>query len=117
MPKNKIKGLFHNYPPKQAAEGRLKSFSPVTAAKWLSPHLILVTATEGLNSDRPNSVDGIISGVDDSDSLGPFPRIPYPQTNTSPLSDRQTVAFSFQMLKFMPDCMSRSPLSPFKEEN
>lgn len=61
--------------------------SPVTAAKWLRPHLIRVTAPEGLNSERPNSVGGILSGVDDSDSLGPFPRMPYPQTNTSPSSD------------------------------
>lgn len=49
---------------------------PVTAAKWLRPHLILETTPEGLNSDRPNSVGGIISGVEDSDSLGPFPRMP-----------------------------------------
>lgn len=49
---------------------------PVTAAKWLRPHLILDTTPEGLNSDRPNSVGGIISGVEDSDSLGPFPRMP-----------------------------------------
>lgn len=100
MQKNKIKGLFHYSqlsPKTGSAEGRLKSFSPVTAAKWLSPHLILVTATEGLNSDRPNSVDGIISGVDDSESLGPFPRIPYPQTNTSPLSDTERqLLFNFR---------------------
>lgn len=63
--------------------------SPVTAAKWLRPHLILVTATDGLNSDFPNSEEGIISGVDDSDSFGPFPRMPKPHTNTSPLSEKK----------------------------
>lgn len=50
--------------------------SPVTAAKWLRPHLIPVTTPEGLNSDRPNTVGGIISGLEDSDRFGPFPRMP-----------------------------------------
>lgn len=82
------------------AAGWLKTFSPVTAAKWFSPHPILVTHTVGLKSVRPNSVGGIISGVDDSDSLGPFPRIPYPQTKTSPLSDAQREEkLLFQMVK------------------
>lgn len=66
----------------------LKPFLPVTAAKWLRPHLILVTATDGLNSVSPNSVEGIFSGTEDSDKFGPFPRMPYPQTNTSPFSEK-----------------------------
>lgn len=51
-------------------------FSPVTAAKWFRPQLILRTHTDGLKSERPNSVGGIISGVDDSERFGPFPRMP-----------------------------------------
>lgn len=60
--------------------------SPVMAAKWLSPQRMWATFTVGLNSDFPKSVAGTLSGISDSARLGPFPRIPYPHTNTSPCS-------------------------------
>lgn len=61
-------------------------FLPVTAAKWLSPQRMDETFTLGLNSDLPKNVAGTLSGTADSESFGPFPRIPKPQTNTSPSS-------------------------------
>lgn len=59
---------------------------PVMAAKWLSPQRMDETFTVGLNSDLPKNVAGTLSGIADSESFGPFPRIPKPQTNTSPSS-------------------------------
>ncbi len=44
------------------------------------------TFTVGLNFDLPKNVSGTLSGIADSESFGPFPRIPKPQTNTSPSS-------------------------------
>lgn len=65
---------------------------PVIAAKWLRPQRIDETFTVELNSDLPNNVAGILSGIADSERFGPFPRIPKPQTNTSPSS---TESFCF----------------------
>ncbi len=44
------------------------------------------TFTVGLNFDLPKNVAGTLSGIADSERFGPFPRIPKPQTNTSPSS-------------------------------
>jgi len=57
------------------------------------------TLTLGLNSDLPKNVAGTLSGTADSESFGPFPRIPKPQTNTSPSS---TEAKNTKQHQFVP---------------
>ena len=63
-------------------------FLLVKATKWWSPHTTSMTWTSGSNSLQPNNGDGINSGNAADSSAGPLPRIPYPHTYSSPLSEK-----------------------------
>ena len=64
------------------------NYTLVFAKKWPTPAKRSVTTFSDWNSFIPNKRRGIIEGDELELRLGPFPRMPYPHTNTSPSSNK-----------------------------